>query len=266
MYAIDGDDGIGPSILSYKNVNTDLYKRGSDGAWNLHENNVLTGVEVNDVCVVDDTIYAYAGQEGTVVYTGKTPTDLTKRATVAESIGDPGCHYDPNTGDFHLYYEQGDPGDTGFSGERIGHSVSPDGINDWEHLEPVVDTTDTDFDVGDPRLIKVGDTFHLFVDYNREETLERIAHYYGSGYSNFERDQVVVTGSQYNAPSDERAVSHPFANGVGDGSPRFIDGVWKLFFEANTDCGGEIWVAESTGPTPADDYEIETVRRYRPIN
>lgn len=257
MYAIDGDFGD-------PTVNTDLYRRTSENEWRLHEENVLEGVEVNDVCIVDGTVHAYAGQTGTTVWTGETLTDLALQGRISNTFGDPGCYFDQDTGEMHLFYEMGDPPDTDYSGEYIGHSVSPDGVSDWEHLDPVIDTTGVDYDVGDPRIIKVGDIYHLFVDYNRDEGLERIVHYYGTQLSEFERDEVVVTGGDMDDDIDASAVSHSYAKAVGDGAPRYIDGTWKLFFEARTSCGGEIWVAESTGPTAANGFEVETPRRYHP--
>jgi hypothetical protein len=259
MYTIDGDFSGGW-------VNTDLWKRTADGKWELFENDVIENHEVNDVCVVDGTVIAYAGQTGITVWTGSNLTDLTKRGRVPVGDGgDPGCHYDPDTGKVHLYYESGDPPDTGFSGEYLGHSVSPNGVTDWSELEPVIDTTNTDYDVGDPRLVKVGPYYHLFVDWNRQAPLEQIAHYYGKNYSDFDRGEVIVAGSAVH-PSSEEAIEGDRARAVGDGAPRYIDGKWKLFFEAGTPNGGEIWSAESSGPMQTNNYEVVTSRRYRPDN
>lgn len=259
MYAIDGDFSGGW-------VNTDLYKRADDGSWELFEDNVVPNHEVNDACVVDGIVIAFAGQTGMTVWTGSL-TDLTNRGEISlDDGGDPGCFYDSGSGEIHIFYEKGDPPDTSYSGEYIGHAISSGAITEWEEQDPVIDTTDTDFDVGDPRVIRVGSGYHLFVDWNRSSPLERIAHYYGESLDDFERGEVVVAGSALNEVTGDAVISDR-ARLVGDGAPRYIDGEWKMFYEVSTDDdpSGEIWSVDLAEPTGAEDYETINEREYRPV-
>ncbi|MFC6943259.1 PKD domain-containing protein [Salinirubellus sp. GCM10025818] len=221
------------AIDSAPDVETMVYERTGENDWTLVEKNVID-TEVNALCVNGQgQLIAYGGYpDGYIdVYVGTDVTNFTKHGTLTTKGGDPGCYYEPdgpNAG-MHVAYEKDS---TGKSGEKIGHFSSPNGIDSWTEQPDLYDASDEPNDVGDPRIWKIGDTYHMFTDYNDGSALDNVRHYYSDDLNgSFTKDRVVLDGSETGAV-------------VGDATPRIIDGKLKVFYETGY---SSIWVAESDG-------------------
>lgn len=209
-------------------VHTDLYKSTNLLDWQLVANGVLP-TELNSVIKVNGMYYAYTterARDTSDVYTSPNLTDFSRKAKGIVPGDDPGVYYED--GVFHLYFEKGEV-ECKNDGEKIGHATSSDGVHFTEQA-PVIDSSDTDYDVGDPFVTKIGDTYHIIYDWNLDVSLDKIRHGTGKSPSNFDRGNIILTGR-----------SNPGFSAVGDGWLVYADGRWNLFFEASPK---SVWVAQ----------------------
>lgn len=112
----------------------------------------------------DGRYYLYRTVEDSIteLWTGESLTDLENQGTVLEE-SDTGGYYDPETGTWHIYYEAF-PAEGSPCGRGIGHAVSDDGVH-WSKEGIVLDIRDRKWKTGDPDVVRIGNTYHMFIDY-----------------------------------------------------------------------------------------------------
>ncbi|PSR00659.1 MAG: hypothetical protein BRD48_00575 [Bacteroidetes bacterium QS_9_68_14] len=107
-------------------------------------------------------LYRTVNDDHTELWVGETLTEIENQGTVTQK-SDTGGYYDPGTGTWHLYYEA-IPAENSPCGYAIGHATSPDGV-DWTDRGLVLDVRGRGgWKTGDPDVVRVGDTYHMFVD------------------------------------------------------------------------------------------------------
>lgn len=107
-------------------------------------------------------LYRTVNDSLTELWVGEKLAELENKGTVLNE-SDTGGYYDPETETWHIYYEaypaKGSP-----CGRGIGHAVSDNGT-DWEKQDVVLDLRGKPWKTGDPDVVRVGDTYHMFIDY-----------------------------------------------------------------------------------------------------
>lgn len=209
-------------------VHTDLFKSSDMLNWSLEAENVVPS-ETNSVVKVNDRYYAYTtemGRDTTDLYTATDPTDFRLERRNILPGDDAGVYYED--GLFHAYWEKGKV-ESPYDAEKIGHSVSPNGIDGWAEHSPVVDSSDSDYDVGDPFVTKIGEKYHMLTDWNLDKPLDNIRYYVGDNLYDFERGDIILNGSE----------EPRFGGVVGDGWLVHAEGKWWMFFESG---GKQVWV------------------------
>lgn len=106
-------------------------------------------------------LYRTVNDDFTELWIGETLTEIKNRGKVLEKP-DAGGYYDPDTGTWHMYYE-GIPGKGSPCSLTINHAVSKDGIH-WEKKGIALDVRGRGWKTGDPDVVRIGDTYHMFVD------------------------------------------------------------------------------------------------------
>lgn len=107
-------------------------------------------------------LYRTVRDSVTELWVGETLTELQNEGTVLDEP-DTGGYYDPETGTWHMYYEMY-PAEGSPCGRGLGHSVSEDGVH-WEKKGVALDIRDETWKTGDPDVVRIGDTYHMFIDY-----------------------------------------------------------------------------------------------------
>ena len=145
----------------------DLYRSKNCADWTKIANDVLPsggGTNFNwGRKGPDGRYYLYRSvkDEYTELWVGNTLTELKNMGKVLDKP-DAGGYYDPDTDTWHMYYE-GVPGKGSPCSLTINHAVSQDGIH-WTKKGIALDIRSRDWKTGDPDVIRIGDTYHMFVD------------------------------------------------------------------------------------------------------
>ncbi len=145
----------------------DLYRSKNAADWELVEKNVIPsggGTNFNwGRKGPNGNYYLYrtVEDEYTELWWGETLTELENKGKVLDEP-DAGGYYDPEEQKWHMYYE-GIPGKGSPCSVTIDHAVSDDGIH-WEKKGIALDVRDQDWKTGDPDVVRIGDTYHMFAD------------------------------------------------------------------------------------------------------
>ncbi|MEF8940624.1 MAG: hypothetical protein V5A22_12310 [Salinivenus sp.] len=146
----------------------DLYRSKDAATWEKVANDVIPsggGTNFNwGRKGPDGRYYLYRTVQDSVteLWTGSELTDLENEGTVLEEP-DTGGYYNPDTDTWHMYYETY-PAEGSPCGRGLGHAVSEDGMQ-WEKRGVALDLRDKTWKTGDPDVVRVGDTYHMFIDY-----------------------------------------------------------------------------------------------------
>lgn len=106
-------------------------------------------------------LYRTVDDEYTELWVGDRLTEIENKGKVMGE-SDTGGYYDPETKTWHIYYEAL-PAENSPCGHAIGHAVSKDGVH-WDKKELALDISDKAWKTGDPDIVRIGDTYHMFVD------------------------------------------------------------------------------------------------------
>lgn len=199
-----------------------LYRSGSPtnpDSWTLVDADYLTDrFEFDSVVEVDGRYVVYGNGD---VYTAESlATDAWTRRNDNTGFRDLGAYYDEETGLVHVYYEYGDA--AGYSGKKIGHAVSPDGVTNWTVYPPVWTAPDG-YGVGDFDIVERDGVLYVFGDYDPHHPRYNVSVWVNDDpYSEFTRlDDHAVTHrlgeTQYD---DDYGVGDPTVVRLGDG--RFL--------------------------------------------
>jgi hypothetical protein len=145
----------------------DLYKSKDCAKWTKIANDVIPsggGTNFNWGRKGPDGkyyLYRSVNDDYTELWVGETLTDIENKGQVLDRP-DAGGYYDPETDTWHMYYE-GIPGKGSPCSLTINHAVSKDGIH-WEKKGIALDIREYDWKTGDPDVVRIGDTYHMFVD------------------------------------------------------------------------------------------------------
>lgn len=181
MYVGDGnEDGNGKGQDLYRSTDLRGWTKIADNVKDQNGTTISTegGTNFNWGRKVNGTYYLYQSRQDTAMhlYTGTDLANLTYRGQVLDE-SDAGGFYDDTTNTWHMYYESGNI--SGPSGDALGHATSTDGIN-WTkqpnlalNFGPSGDNTG--WKTGDPDIIKVNDTYHMFIDNTVNHPNYRIA-------------------------------------------------------------------------------------------
>lgn len=146
----------------------DLYKSKDAENWTAVERDVLPaggGTNFNwGRKGPDGRYYLYRTVRDSVteLWVGEKLTELENEGTVLEEP-DTGGYYDPEADMWHIYYETY-PAEGSPCGRGLGHAVSEDGVR-WEKKGVALDIRDKTWKTGDPDVVRIGDTYHMFIDY-----------------------------------------------------------------------------------------------------
>lgn len=179
----DGSEDGGPSGQDlYQSTDLRNWTKIADDVQDQFGNQISTqgGTNFNWGRKVNGTYYLYQSRQDTsmYLYTGTDLANLTNHGQVLDE-SDGGGFYDdfgdndPNTGLWHMYYEAGTV--TGPSGDALGHATSVDGFTWVKQPNLALDLGPTGWKTGDPDLIKVNDTYHMFIDNTVQHPNYRIA-------------------------------------------------------------------------------------------
>ncbi len=144
----------------------DLYKSKDMQSWEKIADDVIPsggGTNFNWGRIGPDGryyLYRTVNDDHTELWVGETLTDITNKGTVLDE-SDTGGYYDPETETWHTYYETIPT--SGPCGEGIAHATSKDGVH-WEKKGVILDFRDKPWHTGDPDVIKIDGTYHMFVD------------------------------------------------------------------------------------------------------
>lgn len=154
---------------SYLVVGTDsdpnLYRSNTPtepGSWRLVDDDYLADrFEFDSLVEIGDRYVVYGNGN---VYTARSMTadDWTVRNDNT-GFRDLGAYYDEESGLVHVYYEYGSA--AGYSGKKIGHAVSPNGVSNWTVYPPVWTAPDG-YGVGDFDIVERSDRLYVFGDYD----------------------------------------------------------------------------------------------------
>lgn len=205
MYVGDGgerdtlipDNGVKGQDL-YRSEDLKTWTKVADDVKDQHGNIISTtlGTNFNWGRKVGGTYYLYQSRSDTAMhlYTGKDLSKLTYRGQVLDE-SDAGGFYDEATQTWHMYYESGNI--SGPSGDALGHATSKDGIH-WTksnkfalNLGP--SGANTGWKTGDPDIIKVNDTYHMFIDNTINHPDYRIAWATSTDLTNWELKEHAIT-------------------------------------------------------------------------
>ena len=149
----------------------DLYKSKNMVRWQKIADNVIpsgAGTSFSWGRIGPDGkyyLYRTIRDEYTELWVGKTLIELENKGMVLDE-SDTGGYYDPEERVWHIYYEAKSAG--GPHGDAIGHAVSSDGVN-WKKVGIALDVSDKPWHTGDPDIIRVGKTYHMFIDRTASE-------------------------------------------------------------------------------------------------
>lgn len=184
------------------NTYTDLWEKVGNSNWTQIADNVTT-YEITDV-IRNETgyYYAYGGDINATLYISNSTYDkqnFTEYGVLATGCGDPGAFYDEETGMYHLFCENGTV-ESVHDGERVRHMVSPNGRDSWEDAGTAVESNYTDYDTGDPRVTKIGDYYHMNVDWSLDVAHHNVKHYYTTNINAtpWTEDQISLDGGGTN--------------------------------------------------------------------
>lgn len=183
-------------------------------SWRLVDDNYLADrFEFDSLIEVGDRYVVYGNSN---VYTARSLTadDWTVRNDNT-GFRDLGAYYDEESGLVHVYYEYGKA--AGYSGKKIGHAVSPNGVTNWTVYPPVWTAPDG-FGVGDFDVVERNSRLYMFGDYDPHHP-----HYSASVWVN---DDPYSEFTQLDTPavapqSGELTISDGY--GVGDPSVVRLD-------------------------------------------
>lgn len=145
----------------------DLYKSKNCAEWTKIANDVIPsggGTNFNWGRKGPDGryyLYRSVNDDHTELWVGETLTDIENKGTVLDQP-DAGGYYNPDTDTWHMYYE-GVPGKGSPCSLTINHAVSQDGIH-WQKKGIALDIRGRGWKTGDPDVVRIGDTYHMFVD------------------------------------------------------------------------------------------------------
>lgn len=101
----------------------------------------------------------------------------------------------------------------------------------------------TDYDIGDPEPLMIGNTFHMMADWNLDSSLDQIRHFYGDNFCSLENGPIVRD-------------NYPRGSDVGDGRLVYWENEWKMYYETHAD-NDEVWVAESANGPWRDNVKVK---------
>jgi len=164
-------------LICFNNIGTTtdqwLFFRSNDieGPWELYYTIDVPNQETPQWARENETGYWYIYtsylDSQTRLYIGNPDlTNVTLWGTVFTNLSDSGGFYDPETGLWHIFFEA-DPVADDPCGWSIGHATSPNGKTDWTFHPHAINLTALGYDwhTGDPDIIKIDDTYYMFVDH-----------------------------------------------------------------------------------------------------
>lgn len=255
-------DGTSPYHLLARDSDgssMDLYRSQDMRTWTLQKENAIPALGNTGVIGPDGTYYVYySARSQTGLLTASSLTGPWKDHGLIVQKSDPGAFYDTETDTFHLFYEtkpvSGNP-----SGNAIGHSTSPNGVNSWIHHGDIIDISETGYHTGDPEIIKVGNRYHLFADKTHQHPKYRVVH-----YSSMALNGPWTQGRKFALTPDNTTWAK---YGVGDATIRYVNGTFYAYFEswATNNTNYHVGFATSKGPYSQALYEIAD-RDYQETN
>ncbi|MUV60671.1 hypothetical protein [Halobacterium sp. CBA1126] len=131
-------------------------------SWRLVDDNYLADRFEFDSLVEVGGRYVVYGNSNVYTAESLAADDWTVRNDNT-GFSDLGAYRDEETGMVHVYYEYGEA--AGYSGKKIGHAVSPNGVTNWTVYPPVW-TAPEGYGVGDFDIVDREGKLYVFGDYD----------------------------------------------------------------------------------------------------
>ena len=190
-------------------------------------------------------IFSSEKDKSTGLYIGDSLTSLVRWGQVLDQ-SDSGGFFDPETETWHIFYEKNET-DGSPSSWKLGHMSSPDGKNNWIDKGTAIDLDDAgkDWHTGDPDIIKIDDTYFMFIDHTDPD----------KGHHPYYKISVYKSLDLYKW-EDQGLVTEHFG---GDACVRFIPEKNKFYMwtEYWTPPSEGVGFGTSPGPNKNFNYQVD---------
>jgi len=185
-------------------------------SWQLVDDNYLADrFEFDSLISVNGRYLVYGNSN---VYTADSlPADDWTVRNDNTGFRDLGAYYDEETGLVHVYYEYGNA--AGYSGKKIGHAVSPNGVTNWTVYPPVWTAPDG-YGVGDFDIVEHDDRLYVLGDYDPHHPRYNVSVWVNDDpYSDFVQldEPAVAPHSATAGASDDYGIGDPSLVRLEDG-------------------------------------------------